>query len=149
METELRRPLLVEHGLRGADEVLAGIQDLWRYVTTRWLSFRVPTSDERRRRWPLDPAWQILQAVELAPTQLGVVRGRVAEATEYQLLQGATGYLTGLAAMHPEWEGLRGTLDRIGPIMRRYLETTGRTWSTEVAKNVGSAYTCGPGRPPR
>ena len=77
------------------------------------------TADERTRRWPVDAVWETVQAVELAPAQLGVVRGRIADATERQLVMGATGYLSSLAAMHPEWEGLRDTLEQVGPILRR------------------------------
>jgi hypothetical protein len=40
--------------------------------------------------------------------------------------------------MHPEWNGLRDTLEALGPILRRYLETTGRTWSAEVLRKRGS-----------
>ena len=134
VEAELRRPVLVEHGLGTADEVLAAQQDLWCYVTGSWLTYRTPTGDDRKRRWPVDPVWQTVQSVELAPDQLGVVRGRIAEATEQQLVMGATGYLSSLAALHPEWKGLRETLEQVGPILRRYLESTGRTWPAEVLK---------------
>ncbi len=139
VEAELRRPALVEHGLRTAEEVLAGRQDLWRYVTQSWLTYRMPTADERTRRWPVDPLWAQVQAVKLASAELGVVRGRIAEATEQQLVQGAAGYLSSLAAMHPEWTGLRDTLQEVGPIVRRYLETVGRTWPTEVSRKRARA----------
>lgn len=119
VEFELRRPILVDLGLRTVDDVLAGMQDLWRYVGTDWITYRTACPDARLRRWPLDPIWEQVQAIRLLPTELGVVRGRVTDATEQQLVQGATGYLSSLAAMHDDWQGLSGTLEHVGPILAR------------------------------
>ena len=71
VEAELRRVVLVDHGLRTAHEVLAGQQDLWRYVTGSWLTYRTRMADGRTRRWPVDPVWETVQAVELSPAQTG------------------------------------------------------------------------------
>lgn len=133
VEAEVRRQGLVDLQLRAVEDVLAGLQDVWRYVTTKWLTYRVPTSDRRVRRWPIDPVWEDVQAIRLAPSELGVVRGRVSDAAEERLLSGATGYLSSLAGRHDEWQGLAGTLEHIRPILVRYLESRGRTWEALVA----------------
>lgn len=134
IEFELRRPALVEHGLRGVDEVLDGQQDLWRYVSRDWLTYRTPAMDARVRRWPVDPVWEQVRAIRLESTELGVVRGRVTDASEEQLVVGTAGYLTSWAAMHPEWRGLHGALEHVGPILARYLESKGRTWEADVVR---------------
>lgn len=134
IEFELRRPVLVEHGLRAVDEVLDGQQDLWRYVSRDWLTFRTPTPDCRVRRWPVDPIWEQVRAIRLQPTELGVVRSRIADASEERLLIGTAGYLTSWAAIHPEWHGLHGALEQVGPILARYLESKGRTWEADVVR---------------
>lgn len=134
VEFEIRRPLLVECGLRSVDDVLAGQQDLWRYATEEWLTYRTPQADLRVRRWPVDPVWRVVQAVQLHPSELGVVRGRIWDADEARLLVGAAGYLTTWASMHPEWPGLGGTLEHIRPILARYFESRGTGWAAEVAR---------------
>jgi hypothetical protein len=134
IEFEVRRKKLVERGLASLDEALEGQQDLWRYLTHHWLTYRTPQADARIRRWPVDPLWQQVQAIRLHPTELGVIRGRLEAASEDRLLIGATGYLTSWAAMHPEWGGLYGTLEHVAPIMARYLERRGRTWEADVVR---------------
>jgi hypothetical protein len=133
VEFQIRRPVLVDHGLRTVDEAIDGLQDLWRYCTHRWLTYRAPRPDARERRWPLDPVWEDMQAVRISPTELGVVRRRVEEADELQLVQGLGGYATSLAALKG-WRGLDETLEHVGPILLRYLESRGRTWEAEVVR---------------
>ncbi|MGH7918393.1 MAG: hypothetical protein ACREQM_00440, partial [Candidatus Dormibacteraceae bacterium] len=89
IEFEVRRKKLRERGLCIVEEVLEGQQDLWRYVTHQWLTYRTPQRDARVRRWPVDPIWQQVQAIRLHPTELGVVRGQLAAASEERLLIGA------------------------------------------------------------
>jgi hypothetical protein len=62
-----------------------------------------------------------------------VVRRRVEEADELQLVQGLGGYATSLAALKG-WRGLDETLEHVGPILVRYLESRGRTWEAEVVR---------------
>lgn len=47
LEFQYRRKVLVKFGLRAVDEVLVGVQDLWRYGTHEWLSVRTATEDPR------------------------------------------------------------------------------------------------------
>jgi hypothetical protein len=133
VEFQMRRPVLVEHGLRTVEEVLAGVQDLWRYCAEDWLTYRRPTSDSRLRRWPIDPAWEVVQSVRLAPSVLGVVRRRNAEASEERVVQGLAGYVTSLAALRG-WDELEAAMELSGPILRRYWESKGRTFLQEVGR---------------
>jgi hypothetical protein len=133
LEFQFRRDVLVEFGLRTVDEVLAGAQDLWRYGTTDWLTLRTPTEDARERRWPVDPLWREVQAVEIAPDICGVVRRRLVQATEERIVQGLQGYLT-------SWAALRGTrllgvtLEAARPVVERYMASRGRTFEAEVRR---------------
>ena len=98
MEFQFRREALADFQTKSVDEVIASVQDLWHYGTVKWLSLRVPIGDQRRRRWPLDPAWQEIREIRIAPTMTGVVRRRIEQASELKLLQGIQGYATSLAA---------------------------------------------------
>ena len=60
-------------------------------------------------------------------------RRRLEEANELQLVQGLGGYATSLAALKG-WRGLDETLERVGPILLRYLQSRGRTWEAEVVR---------------
>ena len=58
LEFKYRRAVLAEFILSSVDEVVASVQDLWRYGTEEWVSLRVPTNHSVRRRWPVDPVWE-------------------------------------------------------------------------------------------
>src|SRR5439155_18499321 len=51
----------------------------WRYATEQWLTFRVPTTDETRSRWPVDGRWVALQSASLASCSIGLERARAAK----------------------------------------------------------------------
>jgi hypothetical protein len=133
LELQYRRKVLVEFGLRAVDEVLAGVQDLWRYGTHEWLSLRTPTEDRRPHRWPVDPTWREVAAVQAAPECCGVVRRRIAEAAEARIVSGLQGYVTSWAALRKCY-GLRPTMEAVGPILDRYLAQRGRTFAAEVRR---------------
>jgi hypothetical protein len=99
LEFQFRREALTEFHFRTVDEVVGSVQDLWHYGTLRWLSLHVPTKDRRRRRWPLDPVWDEVRAVRIAPMMTGVIRRRIEQANELKLVQGLQGYATSLAAV--------------------------------------------------
>ena len=133
LEFQVRRDALAEFQLRTAGEVLASVQDLWRYGTVDWLTLRVPTADRRERRWPLDPLWREVQAVIIAPSVSGVVRRRLLQATEERIVQGLQGHVTSWAALRGR-RHLHGTLEAVRPILERYLASRGRTFTGEVER---------------
>jgi hypothetical protein len=88
LEFQHRRAVLAEFNLSGVDEMVASVQDLWRYGTGEWMSLRVPTNHSVRRRWPLDQVWGGDPRDQVVPRMTGVVRRRVLQASELRLLQG-------------------------------------------------------------
>jgi hypothetical protein len=135
VEFQVRRPVLVEFGLREVAETLAGVQDLWRYCSEDWLTYRQPARDRRVRRWPIDPVWRLVQGVTISPELLGVVRQRIAQATEERLVQGLQGYLSALAALKG-WDELVDALDRTKGLVDAYLLARDRTWAGEVQRKA-------------
>lgn len=133
IEFQYRREALTDFNLRGIDDVLASLQDLWRYATVEWLSLRKPTSDRRQRRWPVDPIWEQIRAIRIAPAMTGVVRRRLEEADELKLLQGLQGYATSLAARR-DHQQLGDALEDFGTLVSRYLASRGRQFSEEVRR---------------
>ena len=135
VEFQIRRPVLVDFGLRTVGETLAGVQDLWRYCTEDWLTYRQPSRDRRVRRWPIDPVWRTVQDVRISPGLLGVVRRRIAQATEERLVQGLQGYLSALAALKG-WDDLPVALNGTRGAVEAYLLARDRTWDGEVARKA-------------
>ncbi len=133
VEYQFRREVLAEHHLKTVDEVIASVQDLWHYGSVKWLTLRTPTADPRRRRWPLDPTWEEVQAVRIAPTMTGVVRRRIEQASELKLVQGIQGYATSLAAVRGD-EGRDAAMKYIGSLIPDYLTERGLTFEAEVAR---------------
>lgn len=133
LELQVRRKVLAEFGLRSVAEVLSAVQDLWRYGTMEWLTLRVPNGHRAQRRWPVDPAWQEVQAVRIAPEACGVVRRRLVQAAEARVVQGLQGYLSSWAALRDRHE-LRATMEAAAPIVERYLASRGRTFAAEVRR---------------
>ena len=133
LEFQFRREALTEFHFKTVDEVIASVQDLWHYGTVRWLSLRIPTKDRRRRRWPLDPAWEEVRAVRIAPTMTGVVRRRIEQASELKLVQGIQGYATSLAAVRGQ-EQRDDAMKHIGSAIVSYLGSKDLTFENEVIR---------------
>ena len=133
LEFQFRREALTEFHFNTVDEVIASVQDLWHYGTVKWLSLHVRTKDRRRRRWPLDPAWEEVRAVRIAPTMTGVVRRRIEQASELRLVQGIQGYATSLAAVRGH-EGRDEAMKDIGSLIPHYLAERGLVFEDEVSR---------------
>jgi len=133
LESQYRRAVLAEFNLSGVDEILASVQDLWRYGTEEWMSLRVPTNHSIRRRWPMDPVWEEIRRIRIAPTATGVVRRRLVQASELRLLQGFHGYATSLAALRHQPERHEALAD-IGRLLDQYLASRGRRFEGEVRR---------------
>ena len=135
IEAQFKRAALVEFGLRTVDETLARMQALWDYMTGTWLSYRRPTENQLERQWPIDPVWDAVRQIEIAPTSVAVVRRRLQEAEEQRLIQGGLGYLTSWAALRGHRE-LDATMEAIKPILVRYLESRESTFRDEVKRKI-------------
>ncbi len=148
VEFQFRREALADFQTKTVDDVIASVQDLWHYGSVKWLTLRIPTGDQRRRRWPLDPAWEEIQAVRIAPTMTGVVRQRIEQASELKLLQGIQGYATSLAAVRG-CDGLTEAMTDIRALIPHYLEEHGLTFEAEVfrkrARRLGVTSWLDPG----
>ena len=96
LEFQVRRQVLKECSLAGAEEVVDRRQQLWAYAT-RWLSLREPSSRARRVRWPVAKA-QLAQS-QVGTSQGPLVRQRIREHNESVLVRGLAGYASSLAAI--------------------------------------------------
>ena len=135
LEFEFSRQGLVEFDLNTPDQVLGAVGDLWAYATGEWLTYRSPTNDQTRSRWPVAPEWLQVQAATLGHQAVGLERLRLARrATSIQkLLPGLTGYLASLGALIGT-EGIDDTLGAIGHHLHTYEIVSHTQFADRVAR---------------
>ncbi len=76
VEFEFARGILRDLGVEDLDSLYERVPGMWAYATRDWLSLRVPTTDETRSRWPLDPRWAKVQASLLGTQTMPLARIR-------------------------------------------------------------------------
>jgi len=65
IEFEFTRDGLREFCVDTPEDAFDMTGPLWAYATQQWLTLRIPTSDDTRSRWPLDPRWAAVQRSSL------------------------------------------------------------------------------------
>jgi hypothetical protein len=76
VEFEIGRQGLTEYGVDTPTEALELAAAMWANVTESWLTYRTPTADETRSRWPITPEWEAIQRASLRSDAIGVERTR-------------------------------------------------------------------------
>ena len=127
IEFEVGRQGLTEFDLDTPAQVLDAAGDLWSYATTEWLTFRSPTSDRTRSRWPISSEWQQVQQANLSHRGVPIERLRSARRTTSiaKLLPGLTGYLASFGALVGT-VGIDDTVGAVGHHLHNY-EVISRT----------------------
>jgi hypothetical protein len=121
MEFEISRGGLDQFNLQTPAQVLAAVGDLWSYATEQWLTYRSPTLDRTRSRWPIAPEWQQVQRASLRHELVGIERiyGARQATSLAKLLPGLTGYMASFAALVGT-EGIDDTAGAVGHHLRDY-----------------------------
>ena len=99
VEFQVSRQVLREGRIDTPADALDRLPELWGYLTDRWLSYREPSQDQTRSRWPVADEWKQIQAASLRGDAVGLSR----------VTNGATS----------------GELRRIMPALRGYLARAG------------------------
>lgn len=76
VEVEIGRKGLTEYGIDTPFEALDAVGPLWADLTSTWLTYRTPTSDQTRSRWPVSPEWAVIQGASLRSDVIGADRIR-------------------------------------------------------------------------
>ncbi len=74
VEFEYGREGLRQFDIDTPHDVMARMGGLWAYAAGDWLSYRCPTADSTRARWPLAPEWRDVQRASLRGGAEGVER---------------------------------------------------------------------------
>ena len=134
IEFEFTRDGLREFDIDTPEDAFDMTGALWAYVTQQWLTLRIPTADETRSRWPLDPRWTAVQQSNLVGASLPAARIQAGEqaGTLRKLLPQLIGYLTG-AAVPLGTLDLDDTLDAIAPHIDAHGRQTGVSFAERIA----------------
>jgi hypothetical protein len=121
VEFEFGRQGLVDFDLDTPREVLEAAGALWAWATENWLSYRSPSSDSNRSRWPVAPEWADVQRASLRSDAHGVERmyqGR-RRGELRKLMPVLNGCMAGLAALVGA-SGIDAACQALGPLLRDY-----------------------------
>ncbi len=66
VEFEFSRDGLRSFAVDTPEDAFERAASLWAYATYNWLALRIPTDDDTRSRWPVDPRWGLIQRSSLA-----------------------------------------------------------------------------------
>ena len=135
VEFEIGREALRQFGLDSPASVLDGAPSLWRYATEDWLSWRTPTEDQTRSRWPVSPEWLDVQSARLEGAAIGLERtldGR-RRGSLRKLMPGLNGYLVGFAA-HTGCVDIGAVAEALPRALRDYELVSHRRFEDRVAE---------------
>jgi hypothetical protein len=135
LEFEIGRQGLVEFDLNTPEQVLDAAGDLWAYATGEWLTYRSPTADRTRARWPLAPEWLDVQRATLGHQAISLERLRLSRRARSieKLLPGLTGYLASLGALIGT-EGIDDTVRALGHHLHTYEIVSRTAFAERVAR---------------
>ena len=137
VEFEFGRQGLREFGVGTPREALDAAGALWASVTEGWLTYRSPTSDQNRSRWPLAPEWLDVQRASLREGAAGAERmyeGR-RRGQLRKLMPVLNGYMVSFAALIGA-AGMDGACARMPALLRSYEVMSRRKFSERVAERV-------------
>jgi hypothetical protein len=102
------------------------------------LTYRSPTADQTRSRWPIAPEWLQVQGATLGHQAVGLERLRLARRSRSieKQLPGLTGYLASLGALIGT-HGIDDTLRAIGHHLHTYEIVSHTAFADRVARRRG------------
>ncbi|MEI2815390.1 MAG: hypothetical protein V9E99_02865 [Microthrixaceae bacterium] len=101
VEFEVGRQGLKEFGIDSPQDGLEMAPEMWASVTESWLSYRSPSTDQTRSRWPVAPEWVSVQHASLRGGVVGIDRVRAArrKGELQRLVPALVGYMAGVGAL--------------------------------------------------
>jgi hypothetical protein len=133
VEFEISRGALREFNANTPEEVLNATGSLWSYLTSRWLSHRVPTSDETKSRWPVSREWECVQRAGIGEDDWGITRmyGGKRMGLFFNLLPGLVGYLASFGALTNS-VSFADMIPHLSTFLTQYAGDTGQTLNERI-----------------
>lgn len=136
VEFEFGRQGLKDFGLDTPEEVLDATGALWASATD-WLSYRVPTSDQTRSRWPVAREWEVVRRAAVRGEAIGLERARRSQedADLFTLVLQASGYLASIAARIGTTDAT-DTCERLPGLLTGVGARVGRSFEDRIAEKA-------------
>lgn len=117
--------------LDSAEDVIENQTAIWKYLTTDWVSYRIPDGD-RRTRWPVHPWWKELANYHECKNKISREKQRTLPTID-ALIPGMRGYLSSYAAHMNDL--IDGTLfERLRRDIEEYDQKAGKSFEEVVDK---------------
>jgi hypothetical protein len=133
VEFEFARAGLRDFAVDTPEDAFERAASLWSYGTCKWLSLRVPTADDTRSRWPVDPRWELIERSSLAggcaPAERIKEGERQGTLRQYRKL--ATGVLSSMA-LPMGTDDIGDTLRAAEDELLIYERISGRTFPDRI-----------------
>lgn len=119
VEVEIGRQGLIEYGVDTPPEALELAGSMWANATESWFTYRTPTADETRARWPIAPEWEAIQRAALRSDAIGVDRVRALrrQGELRKLIPTLVGYSSSVGALVGT-DDIDTTLAAVGELFR-------------------------------
>ncbi|MGB3412054.1 MAG: hypothetical protein WBA45_12750 [Microthrixaceae bacterium] len=137
VEAEIGRQGLVEFGINSPTDGLERAGEVWANVTEKWLTYRTPTDDETKSRWPISPEWISIQKAGLRGSALGLdrVRALKRKGQLWKITPQIVGYLTSAAALVGT-DDLTSTLAAVRHLVHEDENRRGIPFTDRIADRV-------------
>jgi hypothetical protein len=135
IEFEVGREGLRQYELNAPEEVLGAVGALWVDLTSSWLSYRTPSSDNTKSRWAVAPEWLDVCRARIADDAFGVERmfeGR-RRGELSNLAPALIGYLSNVAAL-TKGGSLEDAMRTTAGLVRWYGHVSGRSFEVRAAE---------------
>ena len=134
IEFEFGRTVLRECRVDSPDDAFEKAAGLWGYAT-EWLSYRDPSTDGTRSRWPISSDWDAIRTVSLRDRAVTVERTTAVRqaVAERRIIAGLCGYLSAWAALR-NIDTLGESLSGVESVLRLWEEETGIPFTDRVKK---------------
>lgn len=135
MEFELHKAALSQFNLSEVDDAISKQKETWSYLCNEWLSLRIPTADETRSRWPVDPRWACVEAAsfEGGSAHLERVRERIRQDSLVQAVGALYGQSIRVASLIGATD-LRGLLNRMPVLFATHEKRRHKVFSDEIRR---------------
>lgn len=134
VEFEVRRAALKQTQINSPEDARERTPQLWAHLTEKWLSYRTPTADETRSRWPVAPEWRQIQQASLRGDAVGLERvtAGATSGSIRKLLPQLRGYVASAGALMGA-ETLDEAMHRVGRILALDEQESGHPFSHRLA----------------
>ena len=135
VEFEIARAALRQFGLNTPDEVLDATGALWGYLTSKWLSHRVVSSDGTKSRWPVSKQWEAIRRARVGEDDWGIARMYDGKGRGLlnNLLPSLVGYLASFGALTKS-SSFAEIVPTLSDCLAQFAQDTDRTLGDRITE---------------